>query len=119
LTEVAEVMRQRHVGAIVISEQDRPIGIVTDRDLVVRALARALPAGTEVSELMSRDPKVVRIDGRLDEALFAMRSAGVRRLPIVDDKGLFVGMVTLDDLMVLLSAELHCGAEAVLDNRGP
>jgi CBS domain-containing protein len=48
-----------------------------------------------------------------------MRSAGVRRLPIVDDKGLFVGMVTLDDLMVLLAAELHCGAEAVLDNRGP
>jgi len=119
LTEVAEVMRQRHVGAVVIREQDRPIGIVTDRDLVLRAVARALPRDTPVSEVMSRDPQVVRLDARVDEALMTMRGTGVRRLPIVDDQGVLVGMVTLDDLLVMLSAELHCGAEAVLDNRGP
>jgi CBS domain-containing protein len=119
LAEVAVVMRQRHVGAVVIIDQERPIGIVTDRDLALRAVAQALPADTQITAVMSPELTVARVESGLDEALFTMRKLGIRRLPIVDDGGKLLGMVTLDDILVLLSAELQCGAEAVLDNRGP
>jgi CBS domain-containing protein len=68
---------------------------------------------------MSGELILARTDESLDDALFSMRRSGVRRLPIVGANGELVGMVTLDDIMVLLAGELSCGVDAVLDNRGP
>jgi CBS domain-containing protein len=115
----AELMEQRHVGALVVVERDRPIGIVTDRDLALRALGRWLGPNVPVADVMSSDLIVVHEEHRLDEALYVMRRSGVRRLPIVDNGGRLVGMVTLDDLLVMLSGELSFGIEAVMQNRGP
>jgi CBS domain-containing protein len=119
LLTVAELMRTRHVGAVVVAEERRPVGIITDRDLALRAVARGLDAETPVGDIMSREVLFAHVDDRLDDALTAMRSYGVRRLPIVDEDGTLRGLVALDDLLVLLAAELSSSAEIVLDNRGP
>lgn len=117
--EIARLMQDAHVGAVVIVEDGRPVGIVTDRDLVVRVIAEGWPTTRAVRDLMTRDVVVARADDTLDHALYLMRHHGVRRLPVVDDDGALVGLMALDDLLVLLSGEVSSVAETVLDNRGP
>ena len=68
---------------------------------------------------MSRNLTLVRSDQKIDDAVIAIRTAGVRRLPIVDAAGKAIGVVTLDDLVVLLAGELSMAAGAVQTNRGP
>jgi CBS domain-containing protein len=72
-----------------------------------------------VGDVMSRGVKAVRADEKIDDAISSIRAAGVRRLPIVDANGRAVGMVTLDDLVVLVAGELSAAAGAVQANRGP
>jgi len=118
--DVALKMRGHHVGAVVVVEEDRPVGIVTDRDIVLRVILEARdPETTPVRHIMSRDLALVRDDEKIDDAVRSIREAGVRRLPIVDAKGKVVGMVTLDDLVVLIAGELSVAAGAVQANRGP
>jgi CBS domain-containing protein len=118
--DVALKMRDHHVGAVVVVEEDRPIGIVTDRDIVLRVVVDGRdPGTTAVGDVMSRGVKAVRADEKIDDAISSIRAAGVRRLPIVDANGRAVGMVTLDDLVVLVAGELSAAAGAVQANRGP
>jgi CBS domain-containing protein len=119
VSQVAEKMRREHVGAVVLTDVGRPIGIVTDRDLALRVLADGRPPETPVREVMSQDLVLAHCDDTVDQIVVRMRQAGVRRLPIVNRDGSLVGMVSLDDLYVLLSGELSTTAYAVLDNRGP
>ena len=117
--DVARKMRDRHVGAVVIVDETlKPVGIVTDRDLVCRVLSEGRQA-VAVREVMSPDPELLTTEDALDSALFKMRDLGVRRMPIVNERKQLVGMVSLDDLLVLLSSELGKTADAVRDNRGP
>jgi CBS domain-containing protein len=118
--EVARQMHDKHVGAVVVVEGGRPVGIVTDRDLVMRAIVEKRdPATTRVSEIMSKNPAVLSRDQKIDDAIVAVRQAGVRRLPIVDETGKMVGMIALDDLIVLMAGELGVAVVAVQSNRGP
>jgi CBS domain-containing protein len=118
--DAATTMRDHHVGAIVVVEKDRAVGILTDRDIALRAIADGRdPKTTRIGEVMSRDLKVLRSDDKIDDALTSIRAAGVRRLPIVDATGKPIGMVTLDDLIVLMAGELGAAAGAVEENRGP
>ena len=118
--EAATQMRDHHVGAIVVVEKDRAVGILTDRDVTLRAIAEGRdPRTTPIGEVMSRDLKVLRGDEKIDDAVSSIRAAGVRRLPIVDATGKPIGMVTLDDLVVLMAGELGAAAGAVRENRGP
>jgi CBS domain-containing protein len=118
--DAATKMRDHHVGAIVVLEKDRAVGILTDRDITLRAIAEGRdPRTTLIGEVMSRDLKVLRRDDKIDDALSSIRAAGVRRLPIVDAAGKPIGMVTLDDLVVLMAGELGAAAGAVKENRGP
>jgi len=117
---VAQRMRDDHVGCVVIVDSGgRPAGVVTDRDLTVRVLAERASPETAIAALMTPDPVTVRIDQQLDDVVALMREAGVRRLPIVDDAGSVAGMVSLDDISVLLSAELSASTAAIQENRGP
>ena len=116
--EAARLMRGKHVGAVIVVEEGKPVGIVTDRDLVVRLLADFAP-NTTVRAVMTRDLVVARIDDAIDYAFYTMRQHGVRRLPIVNDEGALVGLVAVDDLLVLLGGEVSSIVEAVVDNRGP
>jgi CBS domain-containing protein len=104
----AERMRQRTVGSLVVVDRaNRPTGMVTDRDLVIRALADARDADTTpVSEVMTRDIVVAGRETSLTAALRLMRRGPFRRLPIVDDNGALLGLITLDDVLMRLSREL-------------
>jgi CBS domain-containing protein len=119
--DAARMMRDRHVGAVLVVDEDRPVGIVTDRDIVLRGIVEGRdPNTTPVGDVMSRTLTVVRSDEKIDDAITAIRTAGVRRLPIVDAAtGKAIGMVTLDDLVVLMAGELSVAAGAVQSNRGP
>lgn len=113
-------MRDQHVGAVVVVQEGCPVGILTDRDIVLRVILESRdPATTPVHDIMSPSVVVARSDDRIDTAVNAIREAGVRRLPIVDEKGVVVGIVTLDDLFVLVAGELNLAVAAVQANRGP
>jgi len=101
-------MRQRAVGTLVILNADRqPIGIITDRDLMERVVAEARDAtNTLVGDIMTRDPMTIAEDDPIQVALPRMRRGGFRRLPVVDREGSLVGLVSMDDILMLVSEEM-------------
>ena len=103
----AERMRQRAVGTLVILNSNKaPTGILTDRDLVQRVLAEGKdPRETTVDEVMTHDPQMVRETAPIEHALSVMRSHRLRRLPVVQDEGQLVGLLSLDDVLMLLAEE--------------
>lgn len=117
----AEKMTEAHVGAVVVVDQQRsPIGILTDRDVACRVVAAHLdPERTPVREVMSAEVETVSRTDSLDSALFSMRDHGVRRVPVLDEQGGVCGLLSLDDLLVLLSSELSLTAQTVRSNQGP
>lgn len=111
ILEAAKLMREHHVGSVVVVESGvsgvRPIGIVTDRDLVVEILAAELdPATVSIGDIMSFDLVTGRENEMLWDALQRMRVRGVRRMPVVDQDGTLLGIITSDDLLEALTAEL-------------
>jgi CBS domain-containing protein len=103
---VAELMEEEGVGAVVITEHRRPVAIVTDRDLAL-ALGRGRANRSDpVRNVMTSPVDTIGHGEGIFSATQHMREHGLRRLPIVDDAGELAGMVTLDDLVVLLGQEL-------------
>lgn len=103
VSEAAKLMRQHHVGALVVVEQPNgerlPIGILTDRDIVVSVVAADIdPSSVTVGDVMSRHPATCGEDEELFDAIETMRNHGVRRLPVVNDKGGLVGILAADDI---------------------
>lgn len=99
LNEAAQRMRDNDVGDVLIEEDRQVLGIVTDRDVVVRALAEDRdPAETAVRDICSDDLVMLAPDTTVSEAIRAMRSSAVRRLPVVDEGGTVQGFVSLGDL---------------------
>lgn len=110
--QAAKLMRQYHVGDVVVVEERNgynvPVGIVTDRDIIVEITAPELdPKVITVEDFMASNLVTIREDSGISEAVQLMQKKGIRRLPVVDDKGGLVGIVTLDDLLVLLVDELN------------
>ena len=109
--DAATLMREYHVGDLVVVE-DRggtlyPVGIVTDRDLVVEVMAKELdPESVKAGDLMSRELTTLDEDADLQTAIALMRDAQVRRIPVVSPSGGLVGIVTQDDVANGLSVQL-------------
>lgn len=108
ITGIAGLMRKHHVGDLVIVEKrngaTRPVGIVTDRDLVLEILAQeVLPGEVTAGDVMSLNIDTVRQEEGIWETLERMRDLGVRRMPVVDGEGSLVGLITLDDLMEMFT----------------
>ncbi|MCO6459216.1 MAG: CBS domain-containing protein [Pirellulaceae bacterium] len=103
----AQRMNDRNVGTLVVLDnQRRPIGIVTDRDLALRVVAKGLaPLGTTVGQVMTECPETVGEDTSIEAALTVMRAGPYRRVPVVDDDGRLVGLVSVDDVLDLLAEE--------------
>ena len=99
IAAVAEAMDRASVGAVVVVDGSRPVGIITDRDLVVRALAQRLPFDARADAVMTPDPICVDVECELHQVTFVFAEHPVRRVPVVDH-GVVVGMVTLDDIVV-------------------
>jgi CBS domain-containing protein len=120
VVDVARRMRDEHVGSVVIVSTDgAPTGIVTDRDLVVRALAEGGDPAAAIETIMTPAPVTLERNDRLDDVVACMREHGIRRIPVIDERGALVGLVSLDDINVLLAGELSASVAAVQDNRGP
>lgn len=119
LREAALLMRNKHVGAVVVVERrqgiSRPVGILTDRDIVVAVIAvpGARPEGIRVGDAMSQRLALAHEDDGVFEAIRIMRDRAVRRLPVVARDGGLRGIVTLDDLLSVVSTELANLAEAL------
>ena len=106
LATAAKAMDEGGVGALVIVEDGRPIGIVTDRDITVRATARRFPPDARIDSVMSTDLVTCSAGDDVSRALHVFDEHPIRRLPLVDEEGALVGMVTADDLLVNISSEL-------------
>ncbi|WP_374566288.1 CBS domain-containing protein [Nitrosomonas sp.] len=111
VVEAAKLMRQYHVGAVIVIDKPNgsaiPVGIVTDRDLVVEVLATELDEKViTVGDIMTPELFTVKESTATHDAIEFMRRKTIRRLPIVDDAGELVGILTLDDVLEILSEEL-------------
>ena len=107
VTVAAERMHQRAVGMlVVVTNDDRIVGVVTDRDLVSRVLAKGCsPMETRVRDVMTVSPTTISEWTQIEPALIIMRKGKFRRLPVVDHDNKLVGLITLDDILMLLSEE--------------
>jgi CBS domain-containing protein len=107
LVEAAQLMRECHVGFLVVSEGAEPLGVLTDRDIVIEAVAGDVPLHeVTVRDAMTAEPVTLTADTALEEALDSLRLAGVRRAPVVDDGGRIVGVLSLDDVLDHLALQL-------------
>jgi CBS domain-containing protein len=99
VSEAAELMESEDVGALPVLDGDELAGMITDRDIVIRAVARGKdPRGMPVREVSTREVVTVRSDEDLSEALKLMASYQVRRLPVVDDGNRLVGVLAQADV---------------------
>jgi len=122
MVDAAKLMRTHHVGDLVVVEEKagrkHPVGIVTDRDIVVEVVAPGVNVDAlTVGDIMGPEVATVRESEGLFEALRYMRDKGVRRMPVVDRDGALVGILTLDDLLSLLAEELTELAKLVSHER--
>ena len=110
LGEAAKLMRENHVGSLVVVEDTdgrAPVGIVTDRDIVVEVLSSGLDHRTvTVGEIMGAKLVTAREDDDWLDTLKVMRGRGVRRVPVVGAAGELVGIVTVDDLLEVVAEQL-------------
>jgi CBS domain-containing protein len=99
--EAARVMRDNDIGDVVVLEEERLYGIVTDRDIVIRVLAEQTdPSAVRLADICSRDLTTIAPDASVGEAVRLIREKSIRRLPVVEDDGQVVGIVSLGDIAV-------------------
>jgi CBS domain-containing protein len=109
--QAANFMLSADAGSIPVTDGDRLIGMITDRDIAVRGIARGYGPDTPVRELMTDDLVIVRMNDDVEEAAAKMSEAQVRRLPVLDDQECLCGIVSLGDLSRETDSE--CASEAL------
>jgi CBS domain-containing protein len=105
LHHVGELMRDRNVGSVVVCDGERPVGVITDRDLALAVVADGVDAGDVAGSHASRPLVTGEVEMDIEEAVALMIQHRIRRLPVTDDHVL-VGIVTIDDLAVR-AGDLH------------
>ena len=113
LTDAAKLMREHHIGYLVVVKPAfeegtyRPVGVLTDRDIVVAVVARGVdPATLLVEDVMTRNPVTVNATEQIESTLPKMRKAAVRRVPVVGYRGELVGILSLDDVFELIAGNM-------------
>lgn len=112
VSAAAELMSSAGVGALIVVDHDVPVGVVTDRDIVTRGVARGVPLDGRVDALMSMGVVAVDADAELAELLQAFGRHAVRRIPVVEADRV-IGVVALDDLLVSTVRDLDRLARVV------
>ena len=116
IIEAASLMRQHHIGALVVVAETAvgtvPVGVLTDRDIVIEIVAASLsPETVTVGEIVQRPVITVRENAGYAETVRSMCVAGVRRVPVVDARGVLVGIISIDDMLRQLASPLLALAE--------
>jgi CBS domain-containing protein len=122
VVEAARLMREHHVGSLVVVAERQaervPVGMLTDRDIVVAAVAKQVdPSTLTVGDVMSAGALVVREQDGIADALRVMREKGVRRLPVVNARGVLVGIVAIDDVLELVAEEMDAFVHTLRSER--
>ena len=112
ITEVASMMREYHVGTLVVVDREgstaRPIGVITDRDLVIEVIAQEVPLdAVVVKDVMNKDLVYVTEQETLLNTIALMHSRGVRRIVVLDDNGNLQGIISADDAIELLAEAMN------------
>jgi CBS domain-containing protein len=118
INEAARLMREQHVGSLIVVDETvagrLTVGVLTDRDIVTAVVARDLnPSVLTVGDVMTTDPVTVREGNSVLDVLTVMRHKGVRRIPVTDAKGVLLGVITLDDVLGVVSEQLRALVEAI------
>lgn len=100
IAAAAQAMSKLNVGVIPVCEAGKLLGVVTDRDIVIRAVAKGLDGQTPLSSIMSKQVQTASPEDDLDEVLKRMADSKIRRMPVVDAKGVLAGIVSLGDIAV-------------------
>lgn len=100
VADAAKAMDELNVGVIPVCDGDKLLGLVTDRDIVVRAVAQGLDGNTALSRVMSTDIRTARESDDLDKVLAEMAASQIRRLPVVDGSDRLVGIISIGDIAV-------------------
>lgn len=111
LRDAVELFRKYHVGSLVVVEEQRgmkvPVGMVTDRDIVIEVIAEGVDINAVTAgDIMSDRLISVREATSLPDALGVMQGNGVRRVPVVDERGGLLGILTVDDVIELVSEQM-------------
>ncbi|HEX3033750.1 MAG TPA: CBS domain-containing protein [Thermodesulfobacteriota bacterium] len=105
--EVVKLMEEKNVGSVVVVGGGEVVGIVTDRDILLRVVNKGLnPERSSVDEVMTKGIVVLREEMGLFDALERVKEKGVRRFPVVDARGNLKGIMTLDDIIYILGKEM-------------
>ncbi|HSE83547.1 MAG TPA: CBS domain-containing protein [Thermodesulfobacteriota bacterium] len=105
--EVVKLMEEKNVGSVVVVGGGEAVGIVTDRDILLRVVNKGLnPERSSVDEVMTKKVLVLREEMGLFDALEQVKEKGVRRFPVVDARGNLKGIMTLDDIIYILGKEM-------------
>jgi predicted transcriptional regulator len=117
IVEVCKLMRDQHLGFLVVVDpadpHKRPVGVLTDRDIVLQVCAKEVdPHTVTAADVMSRDPLTAREDDDFNELLQGMRLAGIRRVPVLNASGVLVGVIALDDALDVVAGLIcdMCGS---------
>ncbi len=119
LREAATLMREKHVGFIVVVDESDPwrrvpVGVLTDRDIVIQVFAPGADAGAlSVADVMTRYPVLAHEHEDVSRVLVKMREVGIRRAPVVDASGALMGVIAMDDAIQLVTG-LLCDISGVI-----
>jgi CBS domain-containing protein len=120
VAEAAKLMREKHVGLLVVVKEGeeirRPVGVLTDRDIVLQVITRDVsPSAVTVEDVMTRQPLIASESDDLSEVLQAMRVGGIRRVPVVDMRGALSGIIAIDDAVDFITG-LLCDITGSIQN---
>jgi CBS domain-containing protein len=110
IKEVAEVMTKNNVGSVIITENKKPLGIVTERD-IVRAIGKGKDLSTKAEEIMTASLITIKIDSPITGALSLMRTYNIRHLPVVDYDGNLTGIISIRDIARALDDFYESGTD--------
>ncbi|KUG19164.1 MAG: CBS domain-containing protein [Methanomicrobiaceae archaeon] len=114
ILDVARVMEEKNVGSVMIVRGEKPEGIITDRDIVLRVCAKGMAMDSvRVEDVMTKNLITLKDDTGIYEAIERIKDAGIRRMPIVDDAGMLIGIITLDDVIRMIGEEMANIAENI------
>ena len=119
VSEVARKMAEENVGAVLVCEDKKPRGILTDRDIVIRCISKEIDVDDcTVEQILTEPVECVQDTDGIFDCIRKMSDMGVRRIPVVNSNGEVVGLVSFGDLIMVLGRELSTLAEAVTSGGG-